>query len=238
MTLHTSAPQLGSPCPLRKISHASLAVRALTLLALGSFAYPPIALTQSAAPPAASTPAPTPQPSILPTPQLDVVLSETKADPAIESILLKFLPNARPEPPRLPSYLYQKADLNGDGLPEVIVHAMGPGFCGVAGCLTLVLQSDRPLPRTQPYRVIAQIPLSQAPVVIEPNRTQGWSNLVVYGRDAVRRRLTFDGKTYADRWTLLDRKTLVEGTYLFGRRYRSYQTQPIILGSGGRIRTR
>lgn len=89
-----------------------------------------------------------------------------------------------------------RADLNGDGRDEVIVHVAGPVLCGTGGCTTLVFT-----PRGEGYRLLAEIAPTRPPIQVSANETEGWRNLLVRvsggglqaSYDA---ELRFDGESY------------------------------------------
>ena len=93
-------------------------------------------------------------------------------------------------------YYYNRVDLNGDGRPEVLVYLFGPYMCGSGGCNTLVFR------RTEagPYQLVADIALTNNPVVVSERRTNGWNDLITLvaggGARAHYAVLRFDGKTY------------------------------------------
>lgn len=158
--------------------------------------------------------------------RVTVLGSAQERDRQIERLILDYLPNARPEPQHLPAYFYRQVDLNGDGRTEIIAHTIGPGLCGKEGCITLVIGQKL---GSRIYQVITDIPMSHGPIIIEPQRSKGWNNLIVFSHNAVARRLRFDGAGYGDPWEVVRSKSVIPGLYLFGRQYRSYRTQPIVI---------
>lgn len=92
-------------------------------------------------------------------------------------------------------YVEARADLNGDGENELLVHVVGPAACGGGGCPTLVytlLGSG--------YWRMATIDASSLPVRVSATRTRGWRNLIVAvsgdGAEAGDAELAFDGRGY------------------------------------------
>jgi hypothetical protein len=93
-------------------------------------------------------------------------------------------------------YYHNRVDLDGDGRPEVLVYIFGPYMCGSGGCNTLVFrQTD-----AGAYQLVADISLTNNPVVVSERRTNGWNDLIFFvaggGVRAHYAVLRFDGKTY------------------------------------------
>jgi heat shock protein HslJ len=94
-------------------------------------------------------------------------------------------------------YVHGRMDLNGDGKAEVFVFITGPGFCGSGGCSLMLFSEDQGR-----YTLVKEFPNSRPPVIVSPQRTRGWNNLIRVesgdGGRAVYQRHTFDGKTYVE----------------------------------------
>lgn len=84
-------------------------------------------------------------------------------------------------------FTYAQADLTGDGRDEYLVGFRNSYFCGSGGCTFLLLDHEGML--------ITRFTVSDAPFIVLPERSNGWSDLVVKS-DGKLRRLVFDGKTY------------------------------------------
>jgi hypothetical protein len=99
-------------------------------------------------------------------------------------------------------YLYGLADLNGDGVGEVVVFVMGKGWCGSGGCRMFVLQQSG-----QTFRKVAATTVTRTPIRVLESESNGWKDLsvrvagggIVPGYDA---RLSFNGNTYPSNPTL------------------------------------
>lgn len=78
-------------------------------------------------------------------------------------------------------------DINNDGKKEIFVGLTGPYFCGTGGCTQFILNEDG----TQ----LAHFTVSDYPIVIDGNKTNGYSDLFIYsgGKNRI---VKFDGKTY------------------------------------------
>jgi heat shock protein HslJ len=107
-------------------------------------------------------------------------------------------------------YLYSRVDLDGDGTDEVFVYLLGPFFCGTGGCDLLLFTGGE-----MGYNLVNTFPISRVPVIVSPERTAGWSNLIRLesGGGAPPSYLThtFDGQTYVERERVVG-NTAPEGT--------------------------
>ncbi len=92
-------------------------------------------------------------------------------------------------------YYYNKIDLNGDKKPEIIVHLVGSYFCGTGGCNTLIFQTVG-----DNYRLISRMTVTRLPIIVTPQKTAGWHNLIIYsaggGAKPNYHVLKFNGKEY------------------------------------------
>jgi uncharacterized protein YecT (DUF1311 family) len=152
------------------------------------------------------------------------ILSETARDVELEKAILQansyydsrsikiFGSHAR--------YFYNKIDLNGDNKPEVLVHVLGPTFCGTGGCTTLIFQSVG-----QNYQLVSEIRLSRLPIIVTNQKTNGWNDLILNargGRAATGNSglylVRFNGRTYPeapDRGIKLSQDFSITGKDLF-----------------------
>ena len=94
-------------------------------------------------------------------------------------------------------YIHGRADLNGDGRAEVFVFVTGSVFCGTRGCSLMLFSEDQGR-----YTLVKEFPNSLPPVIVSPQRTRGWNDLVRIesgaGAAPVYVRHSFDGKTYVE----------------------------------------
>jgi hypothetical protein len=93
-------------------------------------------------------------------------------------------------------YFAGSADLDGDGVAEIIVHVAGPGVCGTGGCDTLVFTR-----KGGALRLLARLGPGRPPIVVARSSTHGWRDLLVQvsggGVPAgYAARLRFDGRSY------------------------------------------
>ncbi|NJL91660.1 MAG: hypothetical protein HC916_19180 [Coleofasciculaceae cyanobacterium SM2_1_6] len=140
---------------------------------------------------------------------------ETTPDPALEQAILNLEPISASNGAN--TYRYTKVDLNGDGVPEVVVHLSGSSFCGTGGCTTLIFQQQG-----NQYQLVSRIPTSHAPIIVLGNTTNGWKDLIVYTRDASPALVEFATGGYGDK-IYIEPSADLWGTYLFATQYREYQ---------------
>lgn len=92
-------------------------------------------------------------------------------------------------------YLEARADLNDDGQDEIVVYPIGPSICGSGGCNLLVLTPDG-----SGYRTVMDASVSQLPIRLLPESSNGWRDLSVAvaggGLPAGAARMRFDGAKY------------------------------------------
>lgn len=124
-------------------------------------------------------------------------VAQTTPDPKLESAILRdYLTDYAPtDPENFVRYYYDRVDLNGDNKPDIIVYLVGSYVCGSGGCNALIYT-----PSGQDYRLISQHTLVNAPILITPQRTNGWKNLVFQvsggGARASYRIMRFNGRSY------------------------------------------
>lgn len=118
-------------------------------------------------------------------------------------------------------YFYNKIDLNGDNKPEVLVHVVGPTFCGTGGCTTLIFKSAG-----QNYQLVSTITVSRLPIIVTNQKTNGWNDLILNARGGGRGSASnsglylvrFNGRTYPeapDRGIKLSQDFTITGKDLF-----------------------
>jgi len=99
-------------------------------------------------------------------------------------------------------FIFFEYDLNEDGKKEILVGLTGGYFCGTGGCTQLVLDSQG--------NVITQFTVSDYPVVIDTNKTNGWKDLFIYSGGKYRI-VKFDGKTYPSNPSILPALKVLPG---------------------------
>lgn len=101
----------------------------------------------------------------------------------------------------LARYIYNIVDLNGDGNQEALVYLLGSIFCGSGGCNLYLFSQEK-----QGYTLVNTFPISRLPVIVSPQKTNGWHNLIrpEYGGGAPPSYVVhvFDGKHYVERQRL------------------------------------
>lgn len=87
------------------------------------------------------------------------------------------------------------ADLDSDGAAEVIAYVSGPMLCGSGGCNAYVLTPD-----DDGWRRVMRASVTQLPIHLLPERTNGWSDLMLSvsggGAAGGQARMRFDGAAY------------------------------------------
>jgi hypothetical protein len=96
----------------------------------------------------------------------------------------------------IPFHTYQmaKADLNGDGRPEILVLATDAGDCGNGGCAMRVIS-----PTATGYRIVLRGSIMQPDIGLAATRTRGWRDIVVHTNLSAhyyQARLKYDGRRY------------------------------------------
>ncbi|MFB2973942.1 hypothetical protein ACE1CD_33680 [Aerosakkonema sp. BLCC-F183] len=123
--------------------------------------------------------------------------SETAPDAKLERAILRdFLTDYTPtDPENYLRYYYNRIDLNGDNQPEVVVYLVGSYVCGSGGCNALIYTTVG-----QDYQLLSKHTLVNPPILVTPQRTSGWKNLVfMVGGGGVTpgyRLMRFNGRSY------------------------------------------
>jgi hypothetical protein len=132
-----------------------------------------------------------------PTPTVTRTVSSEKAqDAAVEKAVSRLL---RLEKEDRNYYRYNRVDLDGDGVPEVLVQVQGAFVCGTGGGCPLVVFKKK----GNGYDIVAQIGLTWLPLVVSDHRTRGWSDLILWQRGYCNAQpshyevLVFDGRSYS-----------------------------------------
>lgn len=95
------------------------------------------------------------------------------------------------------TYQLGQADLNGDGIAEMLVYLNDPIWCGPHGCDLLIFTRTR----RSGWRQLAEISVGAPPILVLERRSRGWRDLSLHVSDSLapgaQRSLSFDGTTYA-----------------------------------------
>jgi len=124
------------------------------------------------------------------------VPSEKAQDAVLEKVVSRLL---RLEKEDRNYYRYNRVDLDGDRVPEVLVQVQGPFVCGSGGGCPLVVLKKK----GNGYDSVAQIGLTWLPVVVSDHRTRGWSDVILWQRSYGNAQpshyevLMFDGRSYS-----------------------------------------
>jgi len=124
--------------------------------------------------------------------------SETAPNPKLEQAVLRSMPDYSKvvsSPNEYVRYYYNRVDLNDDGQSELVVYFVGSYTCGSGGCTTLIFT-----PTGQDYRLVSKLTVVNAPILVTPQKTAGWKDLVILvsGGGATRQYTCtrFNGRSY------------------------------------------
>lgn len=111
--------------------------------------------------------------------QVRYLRAETTVDPALETAILRQLPDYRYNTASGTSgairYFYNRIDLNGDGDREVLVYLVGTPTCGTGGCTMLIFT-----PTSGRYELVSRLTGVSNPIVVSDRTTSGWRDLILY----------------------------------------------------------
>ncbi|MGD9346133.1 MAG: META domain-containing protein [Candidatus Aminicenantes bacterium] len=145
---------------------------------------------------------------------------ETVPDKSLEAAILDASPDYTREIVEIGGgnnarYIYSRVDLNGDGKDEVFVYLLGSIFCGTGGC-NLVLFTEG----ENGYSLVNNFPISRIPVIVSPEKTDGWNNIVRLesggGAPASFVQHTFNGERYVEQQRMPADKAPEGKKYLAG----------------------
>lgn len=112
-------------------------------------------------------------------------------------------------------YVYDRVDLNDDGLDEVFVYLMGSFFCGTGGCDLLLFTDTK-----NGYSLINEFSTVRIPVIVSNEKTNGWKNITWLksggGVKSSYLQHTFNGKHYVESKSLPGDTAPVGQNYLSG----------------------
>ena len=99
-------------------------------------------------------------------------------------------------------FIFFEYDMNEDGNKEILVGFTEPYFCGTGGCTQLLLDNQG--------NVITTFSVSDYPVIIDTNKTNGWKDLFIYsgGKNRI---VKFDGKKYPSNPSILTELKVTPG---------------------------
>lgn len=120
---------------------------------------------------------------------------QAKSTAAMETSLNSYL-QKESEGDSTERYKIAYVDLNGDGVNEAIVFALGSGTCGSGGCNTLVLNWNGAA-----WSTVSDISITNLPIRLLATKSHGWTDIgvMVHGGGIIRPYeavLKFNGKRY------------------------------------------
>lgn len=102
-------------------------------------------------------------------------------------------------------FIFFEYDLNDDGNKEIFVGVTGPYFCGSGGCSPFLLDNQG--------NIITHFSVSDYPIVVDNNKSNGWKNLFI--RSGKKDRIVkFDGKKYPSNPSVLPALNTIPGDEL------------------------
>jgi len=122
----------------------------------------------------------------------------TSAQPSPSTTLSAFIHRSL----HISSYKQARADLNGDGRPEILLYVTDADSCGSGGCSLVVLS-----PQGNSYRAVLHSTVTQLPIRLFPTFTPGWRDIgvTVSGAGITKRYtalLRFNGRPYPNNPTV------------------------------------
>ena len=116
-----------------------------------------------------------------------VLQASQQEDAAVKQALLDYFAINKSNPDAV-QYRYLTYDLNDDNYPDALVQM---NWCDKSGCVWLLFQGS-----VDGYRFLGRIEGMQGPILVAPETTQGWHNLVVQSGFQQWSKLIFDGVSY------------------------------------------
>ena len=94
----------------------------------------------------------------------------------VEKVLQKYAGTPPSEDHKTTRYLAAPVDLNGDGVPEIIVYLTGREWCGSGGCTTLILARG-----DSSFTIVTKITVTQLPIRVLKlrSRSHGWRDISI-----------------------------------------------------------
>ncbi|HTD23958.1 MAG TPA: hypothetical protein VK738_14975 [Terriglobales bacterium] len=125
----------------------------------------------------------------------------------LKRFLQKYDGNPSSPSERTTRYAVAFADLRDNGTEEAIVYLIGPNWCGSGGCAALILA-----PSGSSFKVITKTSVTQLPILVLPEKTNGWHDLGVGvaggASPGYEARLRYNGKKYPGNPTVLPAQRL------------------------------
>jgi hypothetical protein len=155
------------------------------------------------------------------------------SDPVVEAAILREFPDYQycgGDPEGAVRYLYNRVDLNSDGVPETLVYLVGRETCGSGGCTVLVFRSSE-----EGLVPLTRLRLVQPPVVVASQTSHGWRDLVTYvaggGAKGAYHLLRHTGEAYPPNPSVapaLPAGSTISGEAYFGEEVSVATTAPVL----------
>lgn len=91
----------------------------------------------------------------------------------------------------LPNYEVAYFDLNGDSVQDAFIYLNDRDWCGSGGCTSLIF-----LGTTDGFKFRSKLTITNKPVIVSPNKTNGWFDLIVSTGGIGQVVLKFNGSKY------------------------------------------
>jgi hypothetical protein len=101
--------------------------------------------------------------------------NETAAHANLKAFLQAYVTRSPWEADKTASYRAADVELDGDGVPEILVYLEGASWCGSGGCVALVLKRT-----TNSFKVVSHITISRMPIRVLTSTTNGWRDIAVW----------------------------------------------------------
>lgn len=77
----------------------------------------------------------------------------------------------------VPAHERAVIDLNADGFDDALIYALGPDWCGSAGCTLFVFKGS-----AEGFSPLSRSTVVQLPLSVSKQHSAGWRNLIVHAK--------------------------------------------------------
>ena len=97
-----------------------------------------------------------------------VLPAQPPVETSLRTYLQSYLRTNNSDYDKTTRYVAASVDLNGDGVPEVIVYVSSKAWCGSGGCTMLILAREK-----STFRIITRTTITRPPIRILKSKSQG-----------------------------------------------------------------